>query len=107
MKKLFLFLLKMYSKTEEERFEIYEILNEKVRNAYREQSGFGNVYNSNIEFIMGNNIIRTLIEENRIDDLDIIERGLNKSTKEAFKYIKNEPRRKKLKKLKEISNGYK
>ena len=103
MKKLFLYLLKKYSKTEEQRLEIQEVLNEQVRNEYTEQTGFGNVYNSNIEFIMGNDLIVNLIYQNKKDELDIIERGLTESTKEAFKYIKNEPRRKKLKKLDEIS----
>lgn len=95
--------MKRYSKTEEERLEIHEILNEQVRDSYREQTGFGNVYNSNIEFIMGNHLIVNLIYENRKEELDIIERGLTESTKEAIKWIKNEPRRKKLKKLDEIS----
>jgi len=92
MKKLFLFLLKKYSKSEKDRLEIHEILNEQVRNEYTEQTGFGNVYNSNIEFIMGNDLIRNLIEENKTKELDIIEKGLIESTKEAIKFIKKEPR---------------
>ena len=92
MKKLFLLLLKHYSKSEENRLEIYEALNEQIRNEYTEQTGFGNVYNSNIEFIMGNDLIRLLIEENRTEELDIIEKGLIESTKEAIKLIRKEPR---------------
>ena len=105
MKKLFIYLLKIYSRNEKGRLEIHEVLNEQVRDTYREQTGFGNVYNSNIEFIMGNNLIRTLIEQNKTEKLDIIERGLIESTKSAFKYIKNEPRKKKLQKLQNISKN--
>jgi hypothetical protein len=101
MKKLFLFLLKKYSRNEKQRFDIIETLNEQVRNNYTEQTGFENVYNTNIEFIIGNKLIRNLIYENRTDDLDIIKRGLILSTDEAIKYIKNEPRRLKIKKLNE------
>lgn len=96
MKKLFLYLLKKYSKTEEQRLEILNVLNSQVINEYTEQTIFGNVYNSNIEFIMSHDFIRTLIEENRTEELDMIKEGLKISTEEAMKYIKNEPRRKKL-----------
>ena len=102
MKKLFLYLLKIYSKSEKQRLEILNILNEKVQDDYTEQTAYGNVYNSNIEFIMGNKFIRTLIEQDRIDELNMIKEGLTHSTEEAIKYIKTiEPRRKKLKYLKQ------
>ena len=104
MKRLFYFLLKKYSKSEEQRLKIHDILNKQVREEYYEQTSFGNVYNSNIEFILGNTLIRQLIEENRLEELEMIERGLGNSTKEAFKFIKNEPRRKKLKRLNFLSS---
>ena len=104
MKRLFYFLLKKYSKSEEQRLKIHDILNKQVREEYYEQNSFGNVYNSNIEFILGNTLIRQLIEENRLEELEMIERGLSNSTKEAFKFIKNEPRRKKLKRLNFLSS---
>ena len=53
MKKLFIYLLKKYSRTEEQRVEILERLHFQVQNDYTEQTIFGNVCNSNIEFIMG------------------------------------------------------
>ena len=58
MKKLFLFLLKMYSHTEKDRIEIHKILNDQVSEQYSEQTTFGNIYNSNIESIMSNDVIR-------------------------------------------------
>lgn len=96
MKKLFFYLLKKYSKTEEQRLYIHEFLNQQVRNEYTEQSGYGNIYNSNIEFIMANDLIRSLVEENKTKELEMIKEGLAISTEEAIKFIKNEPRRKKL-----------
>ena len=102
MKKLFFYLLKRYSKSEEQRLKIHDILNKQVRETYTEQTSFGNVYNSNVEFILGNTLIRQLIEEKRLDELEMIEKGLVNSTKDAIKFIKNEPRRKKLQRLTEI-----
>lgn len=90
MKKIFLFLLKKYSHTEEDRIKIHEILNDQVSNQYNEQTDVGNIYNSTIEFVMSNYIIRKYIEQNKVKDLKMIEEGLNESIKEAFKYIKNE-----------------
>ena len=101
MKKIFLYLLKLYSKSESQRLEILNILNEKVQEEYTEQTAFGNVYNSNIEFIMSNQFIRQLIEENNPVYLNIIKNGLINSTEKAFKHIKTEPRRKKLKYIKQ------
>lgn len=105
MKKIFYYLLKKYSKTEKDRLEILEILHEQVRNEYTEQSGFGNVYNYNIEFLMSNSLIRKLIEENDFAGLEMIKIGLSGSTEKAFKYIKNEPRKLKLQRLKKINDS--
>lgn len=102
MKKLFLFLLKKYTKTEEDRLDIIEVLNENVISEYNEQSGYGNVYNANIEFIMANKLIRELVYDKNTVGVNIIKGGLINSFDTAIKYIKNEPRRKKLKKLKKI-----
>jgi len=100
MKKLFLFLLKMYSHTEKDRIEIHKILNDQVSEQYSEQTTFGNIYNSNIESIMSNDVIRKNIEDNEVEYLKMIESGLHSSIKEAFRYIKNEPRKLKLEKIK-------
>lgn len=90
MKKLFLFLLNRYSNTEKERIQIIKVLNDKVSDNYREQTTFGNVYNSNIEFVMANEFIKKLVKENDLDSLKIIEAGLTTSYWESIGYIKNE-----------------
>lgn len=90
MKKLFLFLLRRYSNTEKERLQIIKILNDKVSNNYREQTTFGNVYNSNIEFIMANEFINKLVKENNEEFLKMIQNGLSESYWEAIEYIENE-----------------
>ena len=43
MKKLFLFLLEKYTKTEEDRLIVFNILHDKVSDTYSEQTTFGNV----------------------------------------------------------------
>lgn len=99
MKKLFLFLLKKYSKTEDQRFEIYKTLFNKVQDTYTKQTIYGNVYNAHIEFIMSNDFVRKLVENNKYEELNMIKGGINNSTDKAFRFIKNEPRKLKLKKL--------
>ena len=58
MKRLFLYLLKKYSKRENGRKIIYEQLWDSVINEYNEQTSYGNIYNINIEFIMFNPFIK-------------------------------------------------
>lgn len=87
MKKLFLFLLRRYSKAEKERLQIIKVLNDKVSDNYREQTMFGNVYNSNIEFIMANEFINKLVKEKDSDSLKIVETGLTHSYWEAVGFI--------------------
>lgn len=92
MKKLFLFLLNRYSNTEKERIQIIKVLNDKVSDNYREQTTFGNVYNSNIEFVMANEFIKMLAKEKEknIDFLRMIQNGLSESYWEAIEYIEDE-----------------
>jgi hypothetical protein len=92
MKKLFLFLLKKYSKTEEERIEIQTILHEQVCNDYTEQTGYGNVYNSYIEFLMGNPLVNKFIGEKYDVGIQILKGGLENTFKTGIEYIQNEKR---------------
>jgi hypothetical protein len=99
-KKLFLYLLKKYTKTEEDRFKIYDAIHEGVSTEYNEQTMVGNIYNGYIEFLMTQ---PTFIDMVAKDDkfLEKIKEGLNISFDEAIKHIKNSDRIKKLKKLNE------
>lgn len=90
MKKIFIFLLKIYSRTAKGRLEIFSILNEQVENTYTEQTTYGNVYITNIEFVMSNIFIKKLIKNEDIVGLSIIESGLKKSYKEALNILKSE-----------------
>lgn len=88
MKKLFFFLLRCYSKTENERLEILSILHEQVEKEYYEQTTYGNVYNANIEFLMANQFVNKIVNQDDAKSLKIIRAGLRNSTSEAFGYIK-------------------
>lgn len=90
MKRLFFYLLRKYSWTEKQRMEIYSRLWESVTNEYREQSGFGNVYNMNIEFLMANPVIISLVERKDKKGINVIKRGLNESFNEAIGYVDQE-----------------
>lgn len=93
MKKLFIYLLKKYSKTEKERLVVFEILYNNVSNEYNEQTNFGNVYNANIEFLMSSKLIKTLVKNKDIINLKKIEQGLKKSYIESINFINDECRR--------------
>ena len=90
MKRLFFYLLRKYSWTEKQRMEIYSRLWESVTGEYREQNGFGNVYNMNIEFLMANPVIISLVEKKDRRGISIIKRSLNKSFDEAIGYVDQE-----------------
>ena len=54
MKRLFLFLLRKYSKTESQRMEIYTELWYQTKSEHNEATAFENVYNVNVEVLMSN-----------------------------------------------------
>lgn len=90
MKRIFFWLLKRYSSTEEERLEILSTLQESVTNSYREQTVFGNVYNANIEFIISNKFIKKLVKNNDTISINMVKSGLSNSFDESIEFIKNE-----------------
>ena len=90
MKRLFFYLLRRYSWTEKQRMEIYSRLWESVTDQYSEQSGFGNVYNMNIEFLMANPIIISLVGKKDKRGITAIKKGLNNSFNEAIGYVDQE-----------------
>lgn len=90
MKKIFLFLLKKYASTEEGRLEIYEVLHQKTCDAYNEQTPYGNVYNSNVEFVMANSFIQTLVRQNSSNSLNMIRNGMKESVELGIKHIQND-----------------
>ena len=90
MKKLFIYLLKRYSKRELERVLIYNELWHSVLNEYNEQNHFGNVYNSNIEFIMSNPFINKAVLSEDFDSIKMIKGNLAESFNKALIFIKKE-----------------
>lgn len=90
MKKLFLFLLRKYSKTEKERMEIYKELWYQVKSEYNEQTAFGNVYNMNIEVLMANPFLQSCVHTENSERVQVLKTGLNNSFDEAVDFIKKE-----------------
>jgi len=90
MRKLLFKMLTKYAKTEKGRLEILKILNGEMCYEYNEQTEYGNVYNSNIEFVMSNKFITHLVKENDIKGLEMIKSGLDTSFDEAIEFIKKE-----------------
>ena len=90
MKRLFLYLLKKYSKRENGRKIIYEQLWDSVINEYNEQTSYGNIYNINIEFIMFNPFIKKEVLFKDNVSLKMIKANLAESYNKALIYIEEE-----------------
>lgn len=90
MKKIFLLLLNKYAKTEEGRLEIYEVLHQKVCETYNEQTTYGNVYNSNIEFVMANSFIQKMARLNDQTSLNMLKNGMKESFEKGLQHIQND-----------------
>ena len=90
MKRLFLYLLKKYSKRENDRKIIYEQLWDSIINEYNEQNFYGNIYNINIEFIMFNPFIKKEVLFKDNISLKMIKANLAESYNKALIYIEEE-----------------
>ena len=90
MKKLFLLLLRKYSKSEEQRLEVYKVLAEQTSNMYNEQTTFGNVYNAHIEFVMANEFVCKNVKSKDIKSLKMIGSGLKEAYKRALLFLVTE-----------------
>lgn len=90
MKRLFLFLLRKYSNTEEQRTEIYRELWYKVKEEYNEQTAFGNVYNMNTEVLMANPFFESRVLLGKDEDLKMLKSGLEKSFDESVAFVLSE-----------------
>jgi hypothetical protein len=87
IQKIFLFLLRKYSKSEEERIEIYKVLLDKTSDTYNEQTVFGNVYNAHIEFIMSSGLVKKLIKKQDLHSLQMIGSGLKSAYAQALMFL--------------------
>jgi len=84
MKKLFLLLLKKYSKTESQRMVIYRELWYQTKSDYREANVFENINNMNIEVLMSNPFFKRRVELGDVKYLKWIKKGLEKSFDESI-----------------------
>lgn len=88
MKKLFLILLRKYSKTEKDRIEILKEMDDGIYHSYYEQTTFGNVYNYFIEFVMANPFIKSRIVKNDDISIDTVKKGIDTAYDQAIRYMK-------------------
>ena len=79
MKKLFLFLLRKYSKTESQRMEIYTELWYQTKSEYNKATAFENVYNMNVEVLMSNPFFKSRVMLGQYEDLKNLKEGLGNS----------------------------
>ena len=88
MKKLFLILLRKYSKSEKGRMEILKEMDAGIYYNYNEQTTFGNVYNYFIEFVMANPFIKSRIVSNDDTSIDTVKKGIDTAYDQAIRYMK-------------------
>ena len=91
-KRLFIYLLKKYTKSESDRLDVYKVLHSQVCDDYSEQSGFGNIYNAHIEFVMANPLINSWVDNK--PEIDMIKSGIGNAYDSAIQNIKEERRNK-------------
>jgi hypothetical protein len=90
MKRLFFFLLRKYSNTEDQRIKIYRERWYKVKNRYSEQTAFGNVYNMNVEVLMANPFIESRVLQKDEESLRMLKSGLDNSFDLSVEFISKE-----------------
>ena len=83
MKRLFLFLLRKYSKTESQRMEIYQELWYKTKHEYDATTAFENMCNMNIEVLMSNPFFKSSFMLGQYEDLKNLKEGLGNSFDES------------------------
>ena len=84
MKRLFLFLLRKYSKTESQRMEIYQELWYKTKHEYNGVDAFDNMYYMNIEVLMSNPFFESRVMIGQDEHLRTLKEGLGKSFDESI-----------------------
>ena len=90
MKKLIFWILKRYSNTEEQRWEIYKILYQKTNDNYTEQNRIGNLYNAYIEFMMSNDMVKNIVKRDKKEEIENLNMGFQETFKDSIEYIKKE-----------------
>ena len=87
MKRLFLYLLRRYSKTETQRMEIYQELWFQVKEMYDEQTVFGNIHNMSVEMLMSNPIIQHCVRMDSKKYLEMIKSNVTDSADAAIEHL--------------------
>jgi hypothetical protein len=90
MKRLFFFLLRKYSNTEEQRIKIYRELWYKLKDEYSEQNAFGNVYNMNTEVLLSNPFFESRVLQKDAESLKMLKSGLSNSFDLSVKSVLKE-----------------
>lgn len=85
-----MFLLRKYSKTEQDRMKIYKELLNSTISEYSEQTIFGNTYNMNIEVLMSNPFFVRSCKDGDMEYLNMLKNGLSKSFDESIDFVVRE-----------------
>lgn len=82
--------MRKYTKTESGRIEVYKKLHDSLSEEYDEQTPIGNIYNSYIEFLMAQDIVKDIATKDDFVSNEILRSGLQKSYYEALDFLKKE-----------------
>ena len=89
-KKIFLYLLRKFSRTEEQRQIVLREMWAGVLREYNEQTYTGNVYNFQIEFIISNDYIKMLSSSGDERTLDRIKKSVMQGTVAGIEILNTE-----------------
>jgi len=88
-KRLFLYLLNKYSKTEKDRIEIHKVLFKGVEDNYYEQTALGNLYNMQFESFLGNRTFKHIALQDSSDALNMMSLGIKNTVLRCVDIIKS------------------
>lgn len=87
IRKLFLYLLKKYTKDERGRLMVLSKIEDGVIKTYYEQTPPGNVYNGFGEFVMSNKYIKERVKENDVKSIMMMRNGIMNEYDRQIKFM--------------------
>ena len=88
MRRLFLHLLKRYTRTEQDRLVVLKEVFNGVLQDYTEQTMPGNIHNFTIETLLANDWVRHVVEDEDQGTLQIVKNIITYAVDEAYSHIR-------------------
>ena len=90
MRRLFLHLLKRYTRTEQDRLVVLQTLFQGVLRDYYEQTMPGNIHNFTVETLLANEWVRQAVHTQDKGTLQVIQNTIHYAVEAAYRQIEEE-----------------